>query len=306
MQKSKMFFFVIFFYLNCFLCAQNHMSISMINGDTKIKYFPPVKTFANPFYSYQLFESHNYSYVVDVNSLQDKELSFLINGEEINVYLGVNDTVNILFDTASGRYSFLGNNAEINEVYNRESLDRERYKNMFEDFFSSNSNSNGSDKIVYLFTNELDRLNHLFSVNGASNDCIAVYKTSRVISMLFWIGKAYYPSEGFEEILPKLLTLANLEEDKIKNCSRNFIYYQTYYSLRHKDRASNVSDWLSELSYIFHAPEDIKNFMLQTTYIGNYTFAKDSYNWCNVYSELRQFITEIYYEEFFQNHKPCK
>lgn len=109
------------------------------------------------------------------------------------------------------------------------------------------------------------------------------------------------------DILNCTLSIANLSEDDIRNCSNNHTFYITYYATNFSKGAQETPNFLLGIGYILNAPEDIKDFMLQSEYIGRTRFIIDpSYNWCSIFEEVKKYSTEIYFKNFFNTHKPCK
>lgn len=289
------------------LFSQNYISISSTKKELDIQYFPPLKTFANPFYLTSLVHTNEGGYVLKLDSIFHKEVRFIIEDVEISVFVGIRDTVNIFFNASNGQYSFSGNNAIANKIYNLELSNRIKYKKIFEDFFLKNSATDWQEGIFSLFKNEIIQLDKMYSINENSTSCIKVYKTSTIISMLFWIRRTCNSENDFKNILPELLSIANLSEDDIRNCSRNHTFYITYYATNFSKGAQETSNFLLGIGYILNAPEDIKDFMLQSEYIGRTRFIIDpSYNWCSIFEEVKKYSTEIYFKDFFNAHKPCK
>lgn len=301
MNICRLFWIVLFYQLPFLSSAQNHISISVTNGPATIKYFPPAKTFANILYSYQIPDS-NGQYDINLKNVANKELGIIINNQDISVYVGVNDTISIIYDEAKKSYSFSGDNAMLNEIYNLQNSNRFQYQYRVEEFFFKTNNE--PDEIIGFLSDEIAKLNQLFLKD--TNDCAQTYITAKIIDLIFLIQNKYPSSGNFKDILPMLLKVANFDENMVKNCSRNFGLYQIYYSTMYPNDLKNASPWLSNFGYIFHAPAEIRDFILQTNYIGNYNFARDHFNWCSIYSKLEQHFSEIYYTDFFQNHKPCK
>lgn len=290
--------------------SQNVIEIHPVNGKLDIKYFPVIEEFTNPFYGVSIKPNVDGYYNLDIGYIKNKVVIFIINNKQIEIYVKKNDSIKIFFDAIKNNFVLYGANKDIHENYNILLTEYRRnfpYEKLFDYHNFNQTTTDVIDDIKQKVIVETDKINRLLDYDSL-NVCHRAYLTFFHISMLIWIKEGFPEYLQFQEYFQDILKIFNFNEYDIKGSSNGFSYYDIYYkSIKSKDLVfTNNSIWLNQYSYLLNAPDNIRDYLLQCQYIGQYNSIRPYVDWCELLTEIEVIFDKIYFTSFFDEHKPCK
>jgi len=310
-----------FFLLGCFFLysigstGQNKVRILFDESiiDQEIKYFPTIKKFPNILYGHKLLPNSDGAFYLDLKGVENRTINFTYKKFNAEIYVGKNDSIEIFIGEGRQNLSFKGENALMHEAFNQimdeTFLPEKRYHYLFN---FKNSNLTPAELILEIakkVKNEQKRIHNLLNPTPNSFQCYEVYLNTLKLSMLAAV-KAEFPQHlEFYDYFDEILKILNINHDIINKSSAGFHYYYIYYKVGDISYASYESftePWLKKYSdSILKAPGNVKDYLIQCQYIGEYNTMKINRNWCDIYKEITSEISIVFFKDFFKSHFPC-
>jgi hypothetical protein len=276
----------------------------------KIEYFTTIEYFPNTFYSHNLSSSSDGIFHLDLKGVENRTIVFTYNKFHAEIYVGKNDSVEVLIGEGRQSLSFKGENALMHENFNQimdeTFMPKSRYRYLFDYRESYLTPAELIIDITQNVDNEQKKIRDLLNPTPSSFQCYKVYLNTLKLSMLGAI-KAEFPRHlEFYDYFDEILEILNIDYDIINKSSAGFGYYYIYYKVGEVSYETSIDNWLDKYSdSILKAPENIKDYLIQCQYIGEYHTIRDLRDWCGIYEEVKCEFSKVFFKDFFKNHFPC-
>lgn len=296
------------------LSCQNYIEIHPANGRLTVKYFYPIDEFTNPVHGVVIAPNEKYYYIPDTKNIKNKMVGFMINDIQIELFLGIKDSIRICFDAKNNNYSISGNNSSRHENYNKLKTEY-RSKRLYEDLFDYNNNNgipviNVLEDIKQKVLYERENIQNCMRIDLPSTLCDKTLLTTFDISMLLWIKEGFPKGLLFEDYFQDILRIFDFDRDVVKGCMNGFLYFNIYFSTSSINVFNNTlnvfdSNWLNQYNYLLNAPTGFRDYLLQCNYIIYANSGGEFLELCGLFSEMKIIFDKIYFTSFFDNHHPC-